>query len=476
MSNRWPGGLIRKTPVTPAGPYQTGAAPGVWSMADAAYWKKQGLWPTAGLNPASFISTMQVGSGTSAYNSAYGVAVDGDQNVYVSYTTSTYVPVLAKYSPAGALQWQKQYVSASGNYSTGDGRKLIYGADGYLYWQTQLNVTSGIGNLAGITKLDTSGNIVWQRRFKGGASWLMQPFDFTIDASGNVICAIYGNQYGASTSTSQVLKYNSSGVLQWKREISQAFQYVNNPKIAVNASGDIYLSGTNTNAGIYIMKLNGSDGTTNAIYRFGSTSSSPVYINSMEFDSSGNLYAHYANWNGGSPNGFGVMKLNSSMAVQWANYVSGQGGANSFTGIKVDSSGNAYASNYIGNPYIWHLLKFDTSGSLTWSRKINVNVFDFKSIGSAVAVSASKVLSTGSVNNQLTATALVVPTNGGTAGTYTVGSNAIVYADPALSTSATTVSWTSGSYPDTNNASSWTDEANDYAVTTSTAPISTTVI
>ena len=48
MSNRWPGGIIRKTPVTPTGPYQNGTAPGVWTLADAAYWTKQGLWPTAG--------------------------------------------------------------------------------------------------------------------------------------------------------------------------------------------------------------------------------------------------------------------------------------------------------------------------------------------------------------------------------------------------------------------------------------------
>jgi hypothetical protein len=47
MSN-WPGNLIRKTPVTPAGPLQNGAAPGVWSLSEASYWTKQGLWPTAG--------------------------------------------------------------------------------------------------------------------------------------------------------------------------------------------------------------------------------------------------------------------------------------------------------------------------------------------------------------------------------------------------------------------------------------------
>lgn len=48
MSNRWPGGLIRKTPVTPAGPFQNGAAPGMWTLAEASFWTKQGLWPIAG--------------------------------------------------------------------------------------------------------------------------------------------------------------------------------------------------------------------------------------------------------------------------------------------------------------------------------------------------------------------------------------------------------------------------------------------
>jgi hypothetical protein len=48
MSNRWPAGIIRRTPVTPTGPLQNGAASGVWSLADAAYWTKQGLWPLAG--------------------------------------------------------------------------------------------------------------------------------------------------------------------------------------------------------------------------------------------------------------------------------------------------------------------------------------------------------------------------------------------------------------------------------------------
>lgn len=54
---RWPGGVIRKTPVAPSG----GTASGVWSMADVAYYKKLNLWPT--LPGAPTIGTATAGSG-----------------------------------------------------------------------------------------------------------------------------------------------------------------------------------------------------------------------------------------------------------------------------------------------------------------------------------------------------------------------------------------------------------------------------
>ena len=44
----WNAGIIRPVPVPPAGPYQDGAAPGVWTLDQVAFWNQQGLWPTAG--------------------------------------------------------------------------------------------------------------------------------------------------------------------------------------------------------------------------------------------------------------------------------------------------------------------------------------------------------------------------------------------------------------------------------------------
>ena len=51
MSTRYPGGVITKTPVVPAGPYENGAAPGIWTLDQQLQAAKAGIWPTAGLQP-----------------------------------------------------------------------------------------------------------------------------------------------------------------------------------------------------------------------------------------------------------------------------------------------------------------------------------------------------------------------------------------------------------------------------------------
>ena len=47
MSDRYPGGLIRKTPptITPPVDGEGGSAPGVWTLTQALELNKQNLWP-----------------------------------------------------------------------------------------------------------------------------------------------------------------------------------------------------------------------------------------------------------------------------------------------------------------------------------------------------------------------------------------------------------------------------------------------
>jgi len=54
MSKRYPGGIITKSPATPTGPFETGAAPGIWTLEQQMQFKQQGVWPLAG-NVPNFI-------------------------------------------------------------------------------------------------------------------------------------------------------------------------------------------------------------------------------------------------------------------------------------------------------------------------------------------------------------------------------------------------------------------------------------
>lgn len=71
-AGRYQGNIITKNPTTPTGPYETGAAPGVWSLEEANEFTKAGVWPTAGnlpLNVEDVFSTyLYVGTGDNQTN------------------------------------------------------------------------------------------------------------------------------------------------------------------------------------------------------------------------------------------------------------------------------------------------------------------------------------------------------------------------------------------------------------------------
>lgn len=59
MSTKYPGGIISKTAPVPAGPFENGAAPGIWTLEQQAAYVKQGIWPTAGnKDPSAFIENL----------------------------------------------------------------------------------------------------------------------------------------------------------------------------------------------------------------------------------------------------------------------------------------------------------------------------------------------------------------------------------------------------------------------------------
>ena len=62
MPRAYQGSFITKTPITPSGPYQCGAASGVWTIDQMVGWQKAGLWPTAGNSFVGAIAIFALGA------------------------------------------------------------------------------------------------------------------------------------------------------------------------------------------------------------------------------------------------------------------------------------------------------------------------------------------------------------------------------------------------------------------------------
>jgi hypothetical protein len=109
MSERWPGGLISKTPVTPGGPAPTSTAPGIWTLDQMNYWIARGLWPSASADPYwSYVSYLLSTTATNAQTN--NTFLDSSTNNFTITRNGT--PTQGSVTPYGTL-WSNYFNGSS---------------------------------------------------------------------------------------------------------------------------------------------------------------------------------------------------------------------------------------------------------------------------------------------------------------------------------------------------------------------------
>lgn len=197
---------------------------------------------------------------TNPYLIFNSVAIDNSSNIVVAGVSSVGANIgfLGKFDSNGNLIWSTTYQIST----TAVFKSVAIDSSDNIY---VAGVPTGVGPVC-LLKYNSSGTLLWQRFFIGtNTSYSPSDVSICVDSNSNVYVAadlldsISTNKYVG------VLKYNSSGVLQWQLKIFGSYSYITDrPIISVSANGNLYVSvRTNTTGTDYpcMIKLQ-SDGTT----------------------------------------------------------------------------------------------------------------------------------------------------------------------------------------------------------------------
>jgi hypothetical protein len=350
------------------------------------------------------------------------IAKDSSDNLYVSYISLGTVSggtnqgsgdvTVFKMTNTGEVVWIKQHPYA--NTSVMDYvQSMVVDISGNVfiaYWSE--GTVSGGTNLGYqdiiLMKLDNDGDIVWLKQHETlNTTFQEQSPKMGVDGSGNIYVAytsngtVSGGTQGPYSwaNTIVLAKLDNDGNVIWTIQndsINPPFGNMQNPAIAVDYSGTIYLTCTiggdsvsgGTNAGGYwdnaVFKFDTNGNRIWAKQTLDMNTADLDYYPTITFDTSGNIFVGYFTY-GTSSGGHNstaadnvVYKMDPDGNMVWSkqNTIMNTDKSNMDLKLVTDTSGNVYGTFYTdgtmsggttnGNQTIV-VLKFDTDGNILWT-------------------------------------------------------------------------------------------------------------
>jgi len=323
----------------------------------------------------------------------YSIALDSSNNVYVTGLSrinsgSDYDFATIKYTSSGLQQWVARY-NGPANGSDGANSIAVDGAgDSYV-----TGFSAGVGSNSDYAtiKYNSSGVQQWVQRYNGTGNGLDGAFVITIDAAGNVY--VTGESTGNGTGFDYLtIKYNSSGLQQWiQRYDGTGFGDDIARSIAVDASGNVYVTGESTGSGTgfdYVTIKYSSSGVQQWVQRYNGSANLNDMANSLTIADSGIVYVTGTSPAVGTNGDYATIKYNSSGVQQWVQRYDGPTHSFDYAhSITTDANGNIYVtgeSNGTTNAD-YTTIKYNSSGAQQWVIRYD-GVANYYDIGYVVKV------------------------------------------------------------------------------------------
>ena len=307
------------------------------------------------------------------------IAVDGSGNVYVTgyeWVTGEGTNIwVRKYDSDGNELWTRTYNGTANDEDEGYG--IAVDGSGNVYVTGYEEVAGELDNIW-VRKYDSEGNEVWTRTHNGPAGLDDGSYDIADDGSGNVYVTGYETVTGESNNI-WVRKYDTDGDVIWtKTHNGTASDYDVGNGIAVDGSGNVYVTGAETVAGeqynIWVRKYD-SDGDEVWTKTYNGRDDGNDYGYGIAVDGSGSVYVTGSETVTGEEENIWVRKYDSDGNEIWTKTYNGTAnGEDAGRGITIDGSGNVYVTGYEEDTEeslnIW-VRKYDSGGNEVWTRTYN---------------------------------------------------------------------------------------------------------
>lgn len=307
------------------------------------------------------------------YYGALGDAIglDSLNNSYItglaSSMSNSWEVSLVKYNSSGQLQWDRVWgVGTTNQRDVGQAIVISPTDDIYIAGYTQ-EWDFGLKDMDIILlKYNSTGDLQWYNIWGGSGD--DNCFGIAMDTNDNIFLAGYTDSWIAEGSAMCLLKYNTSGGLEWNRTWGEDF-YVGATGIVVDSSDNIYLGGTKgydmclvkfDNSGVWQWNRSWNAG-------FGRSWGNAITIDSADniyLGGEGYTYDNVTyNWQ------INLLKYNKFGVLQWSNMGDHDKIGLDFQyfikGISLDSSNNIYLAKKTIDDDL-EIQKFDSSGNKKW--------------------------------------------------------------------------------------------------------------
>jgi hypothetical protein len=291
---------------------------------------------------------------------------------------------IVKFDSSGNVLWARH----AGGSSTDIGESISTDAAGNAYvtgWYWSNTIVFGTDTLLNTfghdffcVKYDPSGNILWTKGNIGPTGW-DEGRGTSVDNSGNLYLTGYFNApsiafdsivLNNTTITGFgpdlfVVKYNSSGNVQWARSAGGTSNDIGN-SIVTDAYGNVYVTGDFISDTMFV-------GSTTLVNNSLNSNIADLFI--IKYDSLGNVL-----W----------AKSEGGVGADYANFITISPVGNIFL---IGNYSNSITFGSTTHTSIWgqdvFIVSYDTSGNVLWSKSINSIYNDF---GNCIAADASGAL------------------------------------------------------------------------------------